>query len=98
MDVLDVLDVIAVFRIQSRQVEDRRPAVIQPILKESRKQQAAEVPHHVTHASFEQEDAEQLYGPKSAGREEFTATYMPDEVTRDLARRMHYAAWRATRA
>jgi RNA polymerase primary sigma factor/RNA polymerase sigma factor len=52
----------------------------------------------VAHASFEQADAEEVHGPEAASGEEFSGSHMPDDVTRDLARRMHYAAWRSARA
>jgi RNA polymerase sigma factor (sigma-70 family) len=55
-------------------------------------------PYFVTHESFEQPGAEQQHGPAAACGDEFIGTHMPDEVTRDLARRMHYAAWRAAQA
>ncbi len=56
-----------------------------------------DVPYFVIHDSFEQTGAAELFGPTQDGDHEFTATYMPDDVTRDLARRMHYAAWRLSR-
>jgi RNA polymerase sigma factor (sigma-70 family) len=52
---------------------------------------------HVFHPSFEGPEAEPEYGgpppeqPESSG-------YLCDDATRDCARRMHYAAWRASRA
>lgn len=55
---------------------------------------------HVPHPSFEEADAEQVYSAREvleAARDD-AAGYMPDEVTRDFARRMHYAAYRASRA
>lgn len=55
-------------------------------------------PYHVSHETFEEKGADKTYGPASAGREDYSATYMPDEVTRDFAQRMHYAAWRAAAA
>ena len=65
----------------------------------SKKQKATrERPYHVSHESFEEKGAARTYGPEAAGREDYAATYMPDAVTRDLARRMHYAAWRAAGA
>ncbi len=54
-------------------------------------------PHFVYDASFERADAEQVYGGAAPGGD-FAGTYMPDDVTRDCVRRMHYAAWRATEA
>ncbi len=59
---------------------------------------SGDVPYHVSHPSFEEEGAEGAYGPAGAGREEYAATHMPDDATRDLAKRMHYAAWRAAQA
>ena len=65
----------------------------------SKKQRATpDRPYHVSHESFEEKRAALTYGPETAGREDYAATYMPDDVTRDLSRRMHYAAWRAARA
>jgi RNA polymerase sigma factor (sigma-70 family) len=65
----------------------------------SKKQKASpDRPYHVSHETFDDPSAEKTYGHQSAGQEDFSATYMPDEVTRDFARRMHYAAWRAARA
>lgn len=55
-------------------------------------------PYHVSHPTFEEPGAEALYGPQTAGREEPGATHLVDELTRDFARRMHYAAWRSARA
>jgi RNA polymerase sigma factor (sigma-70 family) len=56
-----------------------------------------DIPYFVFHDSFRLLKAEALYGPESAD-EDYAGTYMPDEVTRDLTRRMHYAAWRADEA
>jgi RNA polymerase sigma factor (sigma-70 family) len=56
-----------------------------------------DVPYFVVHESFEQTGAVDLFGPTRDDDEAFRATYMPDDVTRDLARRMHYAAWRLSR-
>ena len=53
-----------------------------------------DVPYFVVHESFEQTGAIHLFGPTRDDDDKFSATYMPDDVTRDLARRMHYAAWR----
>ncbi|HBI41903.1 MAG TPA: hypothetical protein DDY78_03475 [Planctomycetales bacterium] len=56
-----------------------------------------DVPYFVVHASFEQTGAADLFGHTRDDDHVFEATYMPDDVTRDLARRMHYAAWRLSR-
>ena len=51
--------------------------------------------HSVFDQSFESPDALDLYDPSEAPDvEEFADKYMPDEVTRDYAKRMHYAAYR----
>ena len=57
-----------------------------------------DVPYFVTHDSFELPEAEEIYGPAFGDDREYTATHLPDDVTRDLAQRMHYAAWRLSRA
>lgn len=55
-------------------------------------------PYHVSHPTFEQPDAERSYGPATAEADDAGQSYMPDEATRDLTRRMHFAAWKAARA
>lgn len=55
-------------------------------------QQAVRLIHH---ESFLLADAERIYGPGSdVADAENRAGYMPDELTRDCCRRMHYAAFR----
>ena len=52
---------------------------------------------YIPHDSFRDKAAEQNYGTLPVIDEAaIEQTYMPDEVTRDLARRMHYAGWRAS--
>jgi RNA polymerase sigma factor (sigma-70 family) len=55
---------------------------------------------HVFHESFEDTDAATRYDPRPllGGSDVFPLGYMPDEVTRDFGRRMHYAAYRSRRA
>ncbi len=54
-----------------------------------------ETPHSVFHEAFDTPDAFDEFNPKDAqDLAEFADKYMPDEVTRDYAKRMHYAAWR----
>lgn len=61
----------------------------------SRQSRDGDKPSHVIHPTFEQSDASQLYDPKRAeDSEEYRTQHMPDEATRDHARRMHYAAYR----
>src|ERR1700729_2464168 len=49
--------------------------------------------HFIFHASFEDPGAETAFGANRGDGDE-PLGYMPDDVTRDLAKRMHYAAWR----
>lgn len=63
----------------------------------TRRQATTDVHYFVTHDSFELPTAEVIYGPTRRDDQEFADTHMPDDVTRDLARRMHYAAWRLSR-
>ncbi len=52
-------------------------------------------PRFIFHPSFEDPGAEKIYGGVPAGSEDARLGYMPDDVTRDCSKRMHYAAWRA---
>lgn len=66
---------------------------------EARRRTADDTPYHVVHESFEEAGAAELYRPVTGPLEEqYRAEYMPDDVTRDHARRMHYAAWRLSQA
>jgi len=58
------------------------------------------VPRFVDHASFRAPDAEVRYGPATMPADDpvYAARYMPEEITQDLGRRMHYAAYRWDRA
>lgn len=57
------------------------------------------IPHSVYHSSFEEADARQKYDPEAAiNSADYTENYMPDEVTRDFTKRMHYAAYRWRKA
>lgn len=59
----------------------------------------ADTPHSVYHDSFADADSINLYHPDDVQDvAEFADKYMPDEVTRDYAKRMHYAAYRWKRA
>ncbi len=51
----------------------------------------------IFHPSFEGADAEQWYSDAPDLQSE-PHGFMPDDVTRDWAKRMHYAAWRASLA
>ena len=65
----------------------------------ARKQRSVtDVPYHVGHASFEQPGADALYDRDGEGEHDYTASHMPDEETRECARRMHYAAYRMEQA
>lgn len=54
-------------------------------------------PYHVVHPSFLEPGAEHTYGPL-AQHHPYDGSHMPDDVTRDVAKRMHYAAWRSATA
>ncbi|MEZ6143411.1 MAG: sigma factor [Zavarzinella sp.] len=55
-------------------------------------------PHSVVHESFEADDAYELYQPENAQSLDSSHNYMPDDITRDIAKRMHYAAFRWKRS
>lgn len=56
-------------------------------------------PYHVFHPSFLEAQADRNYRWNGGCQEEeFPEGYMPDEVTRDLTRRMHFAAYRMCHA
>lgn len=69
-------------------------SVIAKSLRKSRN--CGDGPFFVAHESFSQPDAEARYGPLETC--DFDETFMPDEVTRDLSARMHYAAYRMAKA
>ena len=55
----------------------------------------------VVHSSFRRDGAAKRYDPRAALAEHRQCTplgYMPDEVTQDFGKRMHYALWRLRRA
>ncbi len=58
---------------------------------------AMDGPSFIFHPSFEEGDAEASYGDLPVDDHDLQG-FMPDELTRGLARRMHYAAWRANRS
>lgn len=53
--------------------------------------------HFLFHPSFEDGDAERRYGD-SAVADCDPRGFLPDDVTRELSSRMHYAAWRVSEA
>ncbi len=61
---------------------------------------STDLPGYVCHPSFEETDSIRRYDPKCALADpaDYAAQYMPDDVTRDNARRMHYAAHRTRSA
>lgn len=55
----------------------------------------------VVHPDFKDREAAQCWSDgwlEQADQNEFGESHMPDEVTREVSRRMHYAAYRASRA
>ncbi|MFM7148901.1 MAG: sigma-70 family RNA polymerase sigma factor [Gemmataceae bacterium] len=63
-----------------------------------RQKATASFPYHVVHPTFLQRDAERKYGSRTAVVESHGGSHMPDEITRDLAMRMHFSVWKATKA
>lgn len=64
----------------------------------SRVPRTANRPGYVHHPSFDEPGAAAAYADTGDPDPDAQARYMPDEVTRDQARRMHYAAHRLHRA
>ena len=62
--------------------------------------QGAATPGYIYHESFDAPGARTDLDPREVlnGPTEFAVGYMPDEVTRDFGRRMHYAAFRVRKA
>ncbi len=64
-----------------------------------RRQHRTGLPSFIFHPSFHSPTAEREYAPTFEGIDEnYDSRHMPDDVTRDHARRMHYAAHRANEA
>jgi len=53
---------------------------------------------YVFHPSFREAGAAAAYGTVPVDEQDDASRYMPDDVTRDCTRRMHYAAFRAEQA
>jgi RNA polymerase sigma factor (sigma-70 family) len=62
-----------------------------------RREKETSCPRFIFDASFEREDAERCYVSREVPLDP-DAPHMPDEVTREIGKRMHYAAWRLSRA
>jgi RNA polymerase sigma factor (sigma-70 family) len=64
--------------------------------KTARVERSPGMPSFISHPTFETRDALRLYDPAELLNDptDFSDKHMPDEVTRDHARRMHYAAYR----
>jgi len=71
-----------------------------PALATRRVSRTDDLPGFVHHPSFTGPGATREYAadPALAETDDYGSRYMPDEVTRDRARRMHYAAYRARTA
>jgi RNA polymerase sigma factor (sigma-70 family) len=68
---------------------------LQTTRREPRTEWAPDAPNSVYHESFTDPQARELYDPNGAvDVSAFADRHMPDDVTRDYARRMHYAAYR----
>lgn len=64
--------------------------------KPCRVPRTTDLPGYIRHPAFDEPNAVRLFAAKPALTDgaEYETRYMPDEVTRDHARRMHYAAHR----
>jgi RNA polymerase nonessential primary-like sigma factor len=72
---------------------------MQATRRDPRTDRVPTAPHSLYHDSFEAPDAREMYDPAGAPDiSGYADKYMPDDVTRDYARRMHYAAYRWKRA
>ncbi len=71
-----------------------------PSLETHRTPRTAALPGHIHHDSFATKQARQDFDPVDLleSLDDYDDHYMPDDVTRDHARRMHYAAHRLHRA
>jgi len=59
---------------------------------------AGDGPYHVAHESFALPEAETLYSPAARPAAPAGAGHLHDDLTRDYAKRMHYAAYRMAQA
>lgn len=68
-----------------------------PTATTRRVQRTAELPTHLHHPDFDSPGAARTFDPQPLldSNADFETKYMPDDVTREHARRMHYAAARA---
>lgn len=63
--------------------------------RDPRNERVHHSPSSIIHESFEAPNARELYDPHNVPDvNDFADKYMPDDVTRDFAKRMHYAAYR----
>lgn len=69
------------------------------VKRDLRSPRTANAPHSVYHDSFELPEALDLYDPSTApDSSEYADKYMPDDVTKEYTKRMHYAAYRWKKA
>lgn len=82
----------------SSDFESGGTAVLPAMVREPRC--GAATPGYIYHESFDEPNARREMDPREGlgGPTEFSVGYMPDDVTRDFARRMHYAAYRVRKA
>ncbi|MBA4188760.1 MAG: hypothetical protein C0467_12245 [Planctomycetaceae bacterium] len=62
-----------------------------------RVRRTSDLPGYISHPDFSEPRATQTYAPQTllTDCENYDTKYMPDEVTREHAKRMHFAAYRA---
>ena len=70
------------------------PDLAAPVTQRAHKSE--HLPSYVVHPTFDEKAAAREFCPDAvlARADDFSQSYMPDDVTRDYARRMHYAAHR----
>ena len=74
--------------------------LVMPITETRRVQRTSSLPSYITHPIFADKDAKRLFDPTELldSPIDFADRYMPDDVTREHAKRMHYAAHRMRNA
>jgi RNA polymerase sigma factor (sigma-70 family) len=73
-----------------------KPEAQEELPKTSRVERSPGLPSFIAHANFENRESLRLYDPADLLDDptDYADRHMPDDVTRDHARRMHYAAYR----
>ena len=59
---------------------------------------ASAQPPFIFNAAFDDPSAEKEFGETTVSADDDSLGFMPNDVTRDCTKRMHYAAWRVSLA